>query len=225
MSEDPTRGPISYGREPWVEQVDFRVPEYNKVKKQGQPVYMSGMNKANNPLPSLDQISARLGSQGHSRSQPTNRDGNNRLARLPAFLAPKGNIGPSGQQSLTAVGRLQLPQHMQKVVPAPLSISLPKSPMSPNLLITTLVVPRSSTMSPTELSESNILALDSRERRAHNMLSTLKRRTLTSEHYSDADGMGDRKLKWKRHSAPADLLPLRQRTGFEHPVFSIPGGF
>lgn len=85
-------------------------------------------------------------------------------------------------------------------------------------------------MSPTELSECNVNALASRERRAHDMLSTLKRRTLTPTfdyHLTEVetDGVDARKSKWKRHSAPADIYPFRQRTGFEHPVLALPGGF
>ncbi|KAF9457094.1 hypothetical protein BDZ94DRAFT_268174 [Collybia nuda] len=227
LSEDPIRGSISYDREPWVEQVDFRVMEYNKPKESIHLTNTLGTKRAVRPvrlLPSLDQISARLGSQGHIRLQYTEKDGNGPPASLPAFPVPATNLVPVRQRPLTSVGRLQLPLHTRNAAPTPF-LNLPKSPMSPNLQVTTLVVPRSSTISPTELSESNLLALDSRERKAHDMLSTLRRRTFPSGHNSDTDGVGDRKLRWKRHSAPADLLPLRQRTGFEHPVFSMTGGF
>jgi hypothetical protein len=92
--------------------------------------------------------------------------------------------------------------------------------------VTTLVVPRTSSSSPTELSESNLLALNSRERRAKDMLSALRKRTRSSEIGVSADLMHDETLdrKWKRRSAPAELSP-RARSGFEHPVLAMPGGF
>ncbi|KAF9454890.1 hypothetical protein P691DRAFT_654978 [Macrolepiota fuliginosa MF-IS2] len=78
------------------------------------------------------------------------------------------------------------------------------------------------------LTESNLKILDARERRAHDMLSTLRRRTLTMpsplpEEAVEMD-MDSRKCRWKRHSAPADLMP-RERIGFEHPVFALRGAF
>jgi len=53
------------------------------------------------------------------------------------------------------------------------------------------------------------------------MLSTLKRRTYPSE-----DGLTgyDEQKERRRRSSPAEL-PMRQRSGFDHPVLSIPGGF
>jgi len=220
LSEDSNDGPLSYGCEPWVEQVDFRLPEYTKTKELG--VRTSG-SRPGRPLPSLDQISARLSSHSHVRPR---RNGGNHEAtfanQIPVPERPRLHVG---------VGRLQMPVRATKPDLEPLLLAPPKSPMSPqlpNLQVTTLVVPRSSTTSPTELSESNLFALASREHRAHNMLSTLRRRTLVSERPSgevETEGMDDRKSRWKRHSAPADLLPLCQRSGFEHPVLAFPGGF
>ncbi|KAF5377693.1 hypothetical protein D9615_005231 [Tricholomella constricta] len=215
LSEKSNYGPFSYGREPWVEQVDFRLPEYTKVKEPGVRMSTTHVGR---PLPSLDQISARLGSQSHARSR--------RDEVVNADPAPYPTVAPERPRLNVGVGRLQMPVRAQKPTLEPLLFAPPKSPMypaSPNLQVTTLVVPRSSTTSPTELSESNLFALNSRERRAHDMLSTLRRRTLATE--VEADGVDVRKSKWKRHSAPADLLPLRQRSGFEHPVLAHPGGF
>ncbi|KAF8078418.1 hypothetical protein FPV67DRAFT_1465203 [Lyophyllum atratum] len=206
LSEDPNYGPLSYGREPWVEQVDFRLPEYTKAKE--PRARMSGPN-VGRPLPSLDQISARLSSQSHVQYRGQGGNRNTPAApRQPAVLErPRLHIG---------VGRLQMPVRASKPTLEPLVIAPPKSPISPNLQVTTLVVPRSATTSPTKLSEFNLCALASRERRAHDMLSTLRRRTVVLER-----PVGE----WKRHSAPADLLPLQQRSGFEHPVLALPGGF
>jgi hypothetical protein len=214
LSEDLMPG--SYGREPWVEQVDFRLPEYTKARDPGAQT--SGPHTGR-PLPSLDQISARLSSQGHTRL------GGDEAGHRSRTSVPRQTAVSDRPRLYLGVGRLQMPIRAHKPTLEPLVIEPPKSPMaprSPNLQITTLVVPPSSTTSPTELSESNLYALHSRERRAHNMLSTLRRRTIVPE---TDDGIDGRNMKWKRHSAPADLLPLRQRSGFEHPVLALPGGF
>lgn len=198
LSEDSNYGPLSYGREPWIEQVDFRLPEYTTAKDPGA---QTSRPHAGRPLPSLDQISARLSSQGYARSRGDEASNN-------GASAPRQTPVPDRPRLHFGVGRLQMP------------IRTPQPALEPNLQMTTLV-PHSSTTSPTELSAFNLCRLDSRERRAHDMLSTLRRRTLAS----DTDGTESRNVKWKRHSAPADLLPLRQRSGFVHPVLALPGGF
>lgn len=72
------------------------------------------------------------------------------------------------------------------------------------------------------LLESRFRALDTRARRAHDMLSTLKRRTGLPGHPSAELGERSR----KRFSAPADLSPFHERDGFnKHPVLFLPGGF
>ncbi|KAG5337006.1 hypothetical protein C0989_011215 [Termitomyces sp. Mn162] len=75
--------------------------------------------------------------------------------------------------------------------------------------------------------QSNLISLSSREHRAHNMLSMLGRRTSSFERR--LDGVEPEVVvcgaKWKRHSASGDILPLHERSGFEHPVLSLPGGF
>ncbi|KAJ7919161.1 hypothetical protein B0H13DRAFT_1990634 [Mycena leptocephala] len=198
LNENPAYGPLSYFREPWVEQVDFRLPaDLRKAKANGTPRSTAHANPAK-PIPSLDQISARLSSQGHVRTPSA--EAAERKQRLPAFLAQSRQTAP---RLTIGVGRLQMP-------------------------VTTLVVPRTSSSSPTdELSESNLLALNSRERRAKDMLSTLRKRTRPSENGRVSEGlMHDDTLdrKWKRRSAPAELSP-RARSGFEHPVLAMPGGF
>ncbi|GLB36344.1 hypothetical protein LshimejAT787_0306320 [Lyophyllum shimeji] len=219
LSANSEDGVLPFRCEPWVEQVDFRRLEDTKAKELG---LQTSATRPGRPLPSLDQISARLNSQSHVRSRG---DGANQTATFAHQTTvperPRLNIG---------VGRLQMPVRAPKPALEPLLIPTqsPKSLRSPNLQVTTLVVPRSSATSPTELSKSNLVALASRERKAHDMLSTLRRRTLLLERASgevDADGMDGRRSKWKRHSAPADLLPLRERSGFEHPVLALPGGF
>lgn len=212
LNENPAYGGL-FNREPWVEQVDFRLPAAKKVEHIAP--------KPTKPIPSLDQISARLSSRGHVRTPSA--EAAERKLRLPAFLAHsrEPSLGPT-----LAVGRLKLPVRSSKLdahMADNLPLMPPRSPcypLSPKLQVTTLVVPRSSCLSPTALSESNLLALNSRERRAKDMLSTLKKRTENGL-LQDTDSL-DR--KWKRRSAPAELSP-RARTGFEHPVLAMPGGF
>jgi hypothetical protein len=62
-----------------------------------------------------------------------------------------------------------------------------------------------------------------RTSRAQDMLSTLKRRT--SPPIIDPTERVQEDKKRKRHSAPGDLFPSREREGFQHPVLSIPGSF
>ncbi|KAJ7102198.1 hypothetical protein B0H15DRAFT_936250 [Mycena belliarum] len=224
LNENPSYGPLSYYREPWVEQVDFRIPADRRKAKEAIPRPIKPTHaKPAKPIPSLDQISARLSSQGHVRTPSA--EAAERKLRLPAFLAqtrqpvPRISIG---------VGRLQMP--VRSTMPSKaenLPNMPPRSPcypLSPNLQVTTLVVPRSSSSSPTELSEVNLLALNSRERRAKNMLSTLRKRTGLSDYGASNDAQHALDRKWKRRSAPAELSP-RARSGFEHPVLAMPGGF
>jgi hypothetical protein len=56
------------------------------------------------------------------------------------------------------------------------------------------------------------------------MLSTLKRRTYPSEEGLTGYDPEDEKRERRRRSSPAEL-PTKQRSGFEHPILSIPGGF
>jgi hypothetical protein len=230
LNENPAYGPLCRIREPWVEQVDFRLPaDLRKAKAKAErtlkPKPTTHANPAK-PIPSLDQISARLSSHGHVRTPSA--EAAERKARLPAFLAQSRQPAP---RLTIGVGRLQLPVRSTTPDKADnLPHMPPRSPcypLSPNLQVTTLVVPPTSTISPTELSESNLLILNSRERRAKDMLSTLRKRTRPSENglVSDClthDDTLDR--KWKRRSAPAELGP-RARSGFEHPVLAMPGGF
>ncbi|KAF9569757.1 hypothetical protein CPC08DRAFT_739047 [Agrocybe pediades] len=200
--------------ETWVEQVDFRLPGmvYTKEAIHKTP-------KQPYRLPSLDQISARL----MSRSAKTDTIEFPQLA--PTNNQPRPSVG---------IGRLRMPLRSSKVAtqleePSKQTVNTvpalpPKSPLlhlSPELRVTTLVVPRTQTRSHADLTESNLNALNSRGQRAHDMLSTLRRRTLSTEH--KAPTPLPRPI-WKRRSAPADMMP-RGRKGFEHPVLALPGAF
>ncbi|KAJ3564371.1 hypothetical protein NP233_g8335 [Leucocoprinus birnbaumii] len=249
----------------WVEQVDFRLP-YDINKQVSRSAGLFKDSKTAQVLPSLDQISARLKTLATARSTSI-VDG----LRLPAAVPVSAPTAPSNRPATIEIGRLRMPVRAAKTPPVaaremppqsqhvPISIPPPQLPVSPfpsDLQVTTTVVPRIATASPAELTESNLKILDARERKAHNMLSTLRRRTLSTPQQPlqsapllnttmpgnltrnaarrttplpipeavmemDTDG---RKSRWKRHSAPADLMP-RDRLGFEHPVFALPGAF
>lgn len=159
-------------------------------------------------LPSLDQISARLTPQVRhfAGSRPT---------RLPDFLSEKSMAGTSSVQPAIS-DTTDLPSqnvdvdHQQQIFPTQKRIAC--SSTIPAIL------------SPTATSYTAA----SRERRALDMLSTIGRRTQSFGRGVDdtcCDSIEPRKDNWKRHSAPADLTPLQPRSGFEHPVLALPGGF
>jgi hypothetical protein len=228
LNENSPSGPLSYPIDPWVEQVDYKLPHQKPYPNVGRK-----FTNATKPLPSLEQISARLGPNAIRFSSS---EGTGRTSRLPNFLANRqaAITNPSERPRLSfGAGRLQLPVQSPQpskaestiIPPAPKS---PSSPLTPELQVTTLLVPRSSSLSPTELSESNLQAFDSRERKAKDMLSTLRRRVAPSDdgvngHEPPQPTLG-RDQRWKRRSAPGEIAP-RPRTGFEHPVISLPGGF
>jgi hypothetical protein len=209
----------------WVEQVDFRLPtgsvkpvqEYTKSTSTG--------------LPSLDQISARLISR-QSNKHATYEGPQSKTAHITRPSVGVGRLRmPLRTAFITAV-----PEN-QRMKPHPALSLAPKSPLlhlSPELRVTTLVVPHTYTPSPAKLTETNLNALNSRDQTTHNMLSTLRRRTLSTErkvvNYPNPMNNATKEqievqYKWRRRSAPAELMQLRARTDFEHPVLKIPGGF
>jgi hypothetical protein len=230
-SGDPAQGAFLLSQEPWVEQVDFRLLDAWKPKDSPKP--SAKPRKLGKPIPSLDQITARLSTQGQI-SPPPEGDDRAPSTRLPAFL--RAPVQPASSEAVVLpkpvpIIGLQVscrsePESDSPTEPDSVVVSPPNSPVMPKLQITTLVVPRTPTTSQTPtLSESNLLAFNShRERTSKDMLLTLERRT--ASRYLDAisqDGETEDR-KSRRLSSPADL-PHRQRTGFEHPVLSMPGGF
>ena len=231
--------------EPWVEQVDFRLPEDIRSKSLN-PKAIHALQTGHTQLPkakhlpSLEQISVRMSSNGHELPAPPSRSGS--PPRLPAFLQThttkpprditttptKVNRLPVGVGRIRAPTKatpapvprqsLPIPPKINRIVPPPQS---PRSPLMPNLQITTTIVPRSVTLSPTELSEQNLLGL-SRTRTAKDMLSALKRRTQNQlpDLYFDLE---EEKEK-RRRSSPAEL-PTLPRSGFRHSVLDLPGAF
>jgi hypothetical protein len=240
--------------EPWVEQVDFRLLEDNESTPSSRsvvPAMRTEHSKLGKSMPSLDQISAHLSSHrsiapvphsvSHSEKSPL---------RLPAFL-----LSPSAESSRASVptdavvgglskpisrlpigvGRLQMPGRLLPASsPQPSSATFPSRciPTSANsdatvtreLQITTTIVPRLVTLSPTNLSEHNVCLLASRVRTAKDMLSTLKRRTHPSDEGPRGHCRDEEDRKERRRSSPAEMEST-ERSGFTHPVLSIPGGF
>jgi len=209
---------------PWVEQVDFKLL-VTPVQKQ------IGLATGKKGLPSLDQISARLNSYRASRAFNDGSEANSQSAV---------ELGQRHRSSELVVGRLRMPVRSGPNKPeikvtdtsyvAEAKHEPPKSPLmtSPSALkVTTLMVPHIHSTSPTELTQLNLLALDSRKTRSSNMLSTLRRRTRSSEFYGlpEPDVTFDIRKSLRRRSAPADSLVMRDRTGFEHPVLALPGAF
>ncbi|GBE77927.1 hypothetical protein BKA93DRAFT_814327 [Sparassis latifolia] len=228
-------------RKPWVEQVDFRI--------HGHPVSTPSLRSApllrtKKQLPSLDQITARLASQGNFAAPAAGLQS----ARLPAFLQsarriPAAQLRDDANISLSksrptpppGVGRLQfpvrsLPDLPKIVIREPALYLPPTSPTlapAPKLQIVTTVVPRTSSVSPSQFTESNLQAWEesSRQNTARNMLTRLRRRTMLPESTREtAAGEDEEERKVRRRSAPPEL-PRRERKGFSHPVLDLPGAF
>ncbi|RPD81839.1 hypothetical protein L226DRAFT_541466 [Lentinus tigrinus ALCF2SS1-7] len=239
--------------DPWVEQVDFRLPGdvHSKTPLRSAPVVAPTPTKRKT-LPSLDQITARLSSSGHVAA-PAHEGSARPSMRLPSFLRTSSRaeqpVSPrlESHQPTTrsrpalpsGVGRLRFPSREPQIIEAPklevaqptpcLPPVSPRSPVAPRLEITTKLVPRTQSSSPIELTESNLLAFNaSRERTARHMLTRLRRRTLPPQIAVPAPGEIDTEdeaeRKSRRHSAPPEL-PQRGRIGFSHPILELPGAF
>ena len=192
----------------WVEQVDLNLTKPEKRK----PKPMS-------TLPSLEEISARL---IPSSVKLGDYDDDSDTAADASFAIPRLSID---------IGRLKLPLRApQPRVPSP----HPKHEQQPNLSTKTKMMipdaPRCS--SPDRLTETDSNAFDIRGQRAHDMLSTLRRRTSTSSPHLAVNlpqlrNLGldvDDENKLRRFSAPADMA-IRPRMGFKHAVLAMSGGF
>lgn len=207
----------------WIEQVDFRLPGDQSKESKNEKA------RPSKALPSLDQISARIRAR-NAKSDSMEYPG----LTPPPPPPPASNTVTYRPRPSVGIGRLRMPIRAQPALPLEEKSQPalpPKSPLhlSPELRVTTLVVPRTNTaIRAVELTETNLNALNSRGQRAHNMLSTLRRRTLSSECKAVVQTSPEEveeQLKWRRRSAPAELMQLRARTGFEHPVLALPGAF
>lgn len=198
-----------------VERDDF--DERSKSK----PSLNRSSTKPASGLPSLDQISARFSRPAKMEDVKMTCDA------LTTEHSPRPSVG---------IGRLRMPLRTPVILQSdnqPKQYT-PSKPLPPPLSLEpsaqTFVISRST---PSQLSDTNLNSLNSRDQKASNMLFTLRKRRLSSEFYPTAgqetaidseEGEAIYKLRWRR-SAPADMTPLRARFGFEHPVLASPGGF
>lgn len=203
----------------WVEHVDFHM-----VCEQPKPKLSLNRSFTRPPrgVPSLDQISARL--------IPNS-------VRLDIIQLPcDAPTNEDSRRPSVGIGRLRMPLRTQtqpilqsnnqqmesKPVPHPLSVDPCGKPSQ-------VVIPRSHSSTTTQFTESNLNSLNYRDQKASNMLYTLRKRTLSLEFITAGvqEGVQEEvspKLRWRR-SAPADMTPLRARSGFQHPVLTLSGGF
>jgi len=220
--------PEAPNRQPRVEQVEWvssTTPERSPVTPRA---------KARKSIPSLDQITERLKSQGHVQTAaPAATRSARRVTALPAFLQVHAKESvrtlPEVEIALSVeVPRLQEPVRTPSP-PAHLAensiASPPKSPdLHPKLHVKTTVVPHASMQSPDHLTEENLALLNVRERSAQDMLSTLRRRTLGAPRSQDGGAAAANERRGKRNSAPAELQKAH-RLGFMHPILLRPGAF
>jgi hypothetical protein len=84
LGRNSMHGDLRYGCEPWVEQIDFRSSKYNNPIEGDDYHHHSFVVREHKGMPSLDQISARMNTQGHVQTQVSTKS----TTRLPAFLTP-----------------------------------------------------------------------------------------------------------------------------------------
>jgi len=220
QQNDPS-GPVQHPSvQPWVEQVQYRQPKSASAR-----------------LPSLEQITARLNSHGHSA---TARDEYHRPPiPLPTFLRSPSRTKPArstsppllsseatdGQKKIESEIAPPIPEEGEHYIPL---IKTHVLPTSSGLRLQAMAtgVPRSSRSSLTKLTEANLNALNSRTLTGRDMMSKLKRRTSVLPSADDAGSrsMDEDERRARRISAPAEL-PKRERGGFAHPILALPGAF
>ncbi|KAJ3545063.1 hypothetical protein NMY22_g2571 [Coprinellus aureogranulatus] len=197
--------------QPWVEQVDFKLLSKPKPR-------LAPLAKTRQPLPSLEQISARLNGQRAARNQQASR--NDSMQSVPPVATePTPRL---------VVGRLRMPVRNSTMPTIMVSefnnedtepefdpTLPPKSPLlttPSDLQITTMPVPRTQSASPTKLTQANLMALNSRESRSSAMLSTLRRRTQSNNLHQPTprptakSEETDPCKAFRRHSAPPDSM-------------------
>ena len=204
LQQDETTGSLQFPSvKPWVEQVEYR-------RQKG----------VNSRLPSLEQITAHLSTQGHSAASKEER----LPIPLPTFLRPSSRMRSTpGLLDVLSddMAEAEITFLEKTHVPVSKTADFPYS----ELEVVTRLVPRSSNSTPTELTEHNLTALNSRALTGRDMMSKLKRRMVGLS----ADGLRGRTVdederRLRRISAPAEL-PKRERDGFGHPVLALPGAF
>jgi hypothetical protein len=219
LQQNDSTEPVQYPSiEPWVEQVEYR-------RLQGP----------NGRPPSLEQITAHMSFHRHAATAKDER--HRPPIPLPTFLRSPSRTNPSRPISQPPVVGAEEIDGRQKAVPGTTS-TLSKAgeplatvhkafvpPACPNLQVTTRIT-RPVAPPPTELTERNLTAFNSRTMTGRDMMSKLKRRTsglasMDGVNGCDVDEDGRRA---RRISAPPDL-PKRKRDVFAHPVLALPGAF
>lgn len=206
QQKNPT-GPVQYPSvQPWVEHVQYR------------------QLTAARP-PSLEQITARLSSHGHSA---TAKDEYHRPPiPLPIFLRSPSRTRTTRSPSPPLVVPSEETDGQQKVE-SEIALPTPEADTvsGPRLQVTTTMIPRASGPSSIELTEVNLNAFNSRTLTGRDMMSKLRRRTsgLPSANDVGSQNADEDERRARRISAPAEL-PRRKRDGFAHPVLALPGAF
>lgn len=191
--------------EGWVERVYFEKHNYTTNDNTLLQQRKSGLK-----IPSLEQISARL---IPSTINPSDYN-------VDDTTSSATNATSSHMRPLIGVGRLRMPLRAPQPQPQG-TLAPPFQPSSqPKLRVTTVVEDTGGSISlNSRLTETNLNAFNIRGQKAHDMLCTLRRRTL----FCDTDRF-DAGNKFKRHSAPAEMTS-HPRLGFMHPVLALPGSF
>jgi len=213
-------------RQPRVEQVEWvlsTAPERSPITSRA---------KTRKSIPSLDQITERLKSQGHVQTAaPAVARSTRRLTALPAFLQVHAKESVRTLPKVEIALSIDVPKLQEPVcTPSPPAClaeiaSPPRSPdLHPKLHVKTTIVSHASMRSPDHLTEENLALLNVRERSAQDMLSTLRRRTLGAPRSQDGGAAAVNERRGKRNSAPAELQKA-YRLGFMHPILLRPGAF
>jgi hypothetical protein len=209
---------------PWIEQVDFRLPaDYMIPQSKPIPATLSrsptSRSSNGKGLPSLDQISAHLTTKHTVGAHEVPR-------RSSSFLQQNQCSEPLQRRASPppiTVGRLQMPGPRFRSPSPPFRAAdsiyaAPPSPKTPELVVTTTVVPRTVSSTP-NLTEANVEAFS----RA-NMLKTLRRRSQPSYQLMLNENDDAQERSRRRRSAPGEMF-IRERPEFKHPVLDLRGGF
>lgn len=205
IAEDRSR------RQIWFGQTDFLLPI-------GKPKV--DLRSGRRTPPSLEEIIARIGPARPPPSMANDPILTTLTPRPFTFLRNNKNARAARSVSDTGldmhIGRLHMPisrRQSSNTLPAECLRAMPgfSSPSIPGTRSNARYV----------LTESNVHHLG-RANTAREMMTTIKRRTSPPPPPGLARDLNQFRLK--RLSAPAEMQ-LRGRSGFEHPILSLPGGF
>ncbi|KAL1739756.1 hypothetical protein HDZ31DRAFT_68613 [Schizophyllum fasciatum] len=219
-------GFLSYPREPWVEQVDFRSKCTTTLDEQPKTPKPAKRSR----LPSLDDITRRMGMPRSAKADAT-------PSRLPAFLQParpnlRRNVSAPAPAAAAPVPEIRvIAPTAQAAPPVPsIMVTSPTQPIEQreraSIDMLSTLRRRSPSAGESELRKpapaQPRIEMDLGSTAREPRLEMLK--GLRGQAPRDAPASPNRQQRWKRHSAPAELV-VRPRAGFAHPVLSMPGGF